>query len=100
VILRWRRGRRWASACLACGSSARRGHGPSVWAVTLRTLLRVVDWLPLPTLQRDDNFASDLRTLSSDAHRVGPDLATTKSDAALGDGPGNAPAQISHISSK
>lgn len=29
-------------------------------------------------LQHDDNFASDLRTLSSDAHQAGPDLATTK----------------------
>jgi hypothetical protein len=93
VILRWRRGRRWASACLACGSSARRGHGPSVWAVTLRTLLRFVDWLPLPTLQHDDNFASDLRTLSSDAHRVR--RATQLSEMGR-----EMPAQISHISSK
>ena len=38
----------------------------------------------LATLRHDDNFASDLRTLSSDAHQAGPDLATTKSDAALG----------------
>jgi len=40
----------------------------------------------LAALQHDDNFASDLRTLSSDAHQVGPDLATTKSDTALGNG--------------
>jgi uncharacterized RDD family membrane protein YckC len=38
----------------------------------------------LATLRHDDNFARDLRTLSSDAHQAGPDLATTKSDAALG----------------
>jgi len=38
----------------------------------------------LAALRRDDNFASDLRTLSSDAQPAGPDLATTKSDAALG----------------
>ena len=38
----------------------------------------------LATLRHDDNFASDLRTLSSDAQPAGPDLATTKSDAALG----------------
>ena len=38
----------------------------------------------LAALRHDDNFASDLRTLSSDAQPAGPDLATTKSDAALG----------------
>jgi len=38
----------------------------------------------LATLRHDDSFASDLRTLSSDAQPAGPDLATTKSDAALG----------------
>ena len=40
----------------------------------------------LATLRHDDNFASDLRTLSSDAHQAGPDLAATKSDSALGPG--------------
>ena len=40
----------------------------------------------LATLRHDDNFASDLRTLSSDAHQAGPDLAATKSDSALGSG--------------
>ncbi len=40
----------------------------------------------LATLRHDDNFASDLRTLSSDAHQAGPDLAATKSDAVLGPG--------------
>jgi hypothetical protein len=38
----------------------------------------------LATLRNDDNFASDLRTLRSDAQQFGPDLAATKSDAALG----------------
>ena len=38
----------------------------------------------LATLRHDDNFASDLRTLSSDAQQAGPDLGATKSDAALG----------------
>ena len=38
----------------------------------------------LATLQHDDNFASDLRPLSSDAHQAGTDLAFAKSDAALG----------------
>jgi hypothetical protein len=38
----------------------------------------------LATYRHDDNFASDLRTLSSDAQQAGPDLAITKSDAALG----------------
>jgi hypothetical protein len=38
----------------------------------------------LATLRHDDSFASDLRTLSSDAQQAGPDLAATKSDAALG----------------
>jgi hypothetical protein len=40
--------------------------------------------IDLAALQHDDNYASDLRTLSSDAHQAGPDLATTKSDATLG----------------
>ena len=55
-------------------------------------------WAPLPqasqaqaqsdlaALQHDDNFAGDLRALSSDAHLTGPDLAATKGDAALGTG--------------
>ena len=38
----------------------------------------------LATLRLDANFASDLRTLSSDAQQAGPDLAATKGDAALG----------------
>jgi hypothetical protein len=38
----------------------------------------------LATLRHGDNFASDLRTLSSDAQQANPGLATTKSDAALG----------------
>ena len=32
----------------------------------------------LATLQHDDNFASDLRPLSSDAHQAGTDLAFAK----------------------
>jgi len=40
----------------------------------------------LAALQHDDNFAGDLRALSSDAHLTGPDLAATKGDAALGTG--------------
>ena len=58
----------------------------------------VIVWAPLPqasraqaqsdlaALQHDDNFAGDLRALSSDAHLTGPDLAATKGDAALGTG--------------
>ncbi len=38
----------------------------------------------LATLRHDDNFASDLRTLSSDAQPAGTDLATTKTDTTLG----------------
>ncbi len=38
----------------------------------------------LATLQHDDYFISDLRTLSSDAHQADPDLAATKRDAAFG----------------
>ena len=38
----------------------------------------------LAALRHDANFASDLRTLRSDAQPADPDLATTKSDAALG----------------
>jgi uncharacterized RDD family membrane protein YckC len=38
----------------------------------------------LAALRHDDNFAGDLRTLSSDAQQAGPDLAATKSDTALG----------------
>ena len=45
--------------------------------------------IDLAALRRGDNFASDLRTLSSDAHQAGPDLATTKSDATLGTDYGN-----------
>ncbi len=38
----------------------------------------------LAALRHDANFASDLRTLRSDAQPADPDLATTKSGAALG----------------
>ncbi|HEX9540106.1 MAG TPA: hypothetical protein VGA04_18250 [Streptosporangiaceae bacterium] len=88
------------------------GARPSVWAVTLRTLLRVVDWLPLLYLA---GFITMLAT-GTRRQRIGDLGARTAVARALptrhrglalvplgscsGDGPGHAPAQISHISSK
>jgi hypothetical protein len=58
--------------------------GAIVWAPLLQTS-RAQAQSDLAALQHDDSFiGGDLRTLSSDAHQTGRDLAATKSDATRG----------------